>query len=298
MTGTNAARVGIVDSHVHVWDSQVLTYPWLNAVPHLPRKVLPAEVSTDFAAAAIFVEADAEPGQAIREARWVSSLDWPTLVGIVAAADLRARGLDEELDALFNDCALLVGVRHILQAEPVDSIADLSLTAGLRHLGAQGLTFDACVTHEQLGALAALLDSVDETRVVIDHVGKPPVDAGLASPEGQAWAHNIRRLSSREATFVKLSGLSVESRSAEAYAREAPAFLAYAAECFGVNRCMLGSDAPVSTQLGPGGSFSDWVTLVRRVIGEDDWSAVSRTTAESLLERYSNIECPCWTRTS
>ena len=48
-----------------------------------------------------------------------------------------------------------------------------------------------------------------------------------------------------------------------------------------MNRCMLGSDAPVSTQLGPGGSFSDWVTLVRRVIGEDDWSAVSRTTAES-----------------
>lgn len=281
MIRTNTARSGIVDSHVHVWDSRVLAYPWLEALPDLPRTVLPADLLTDIAAAAIFVEADAEPGQAVREALWVSSLEWPTLVGIVAAANLRARDLEKQLDALLTSCALLVGVRHILQAEPVDSIADQSLTAGLRHLGARGLTFDACVTHAQLDVLADLLDSVDETRVVIDHLGKPPVDAGLGSPEGQAWAHSIRRLSYREATFIKLSGLSVESRSAEAYAREAPEFLAFAADCFGVDRCMLGSDAPVSTQLGPGGSFSDWATQVNRVIGEDDWSAVSRTTAES-----------------
>jgi L-fuconolactonase len=250
--------------------------------------VLPADVIAEAVTAAIFIEAATEPAQALPEVRWVSQLDWPTLAGIVAGADLRSDGLANHLDTL-TDSDFVVGVRHLLQGESADSIADLSLTVGLRLLGERGLTFDACVTHGQLGALAVLLDSVAETRVVIDHLGKPPVDAGLESCEGQAWAHAIGRLSDRDTTFIKLSGLSVESRSAETYAREAPAFVAHALKCFGVNRCMVGSDAPVSTRLGSGGSFSDWLALVRGVVGDRDWTAASRGTATRFYLRGAEV---------
>lgn len=270
---------GLIDTHVHVWDPRVLTYAWLAGTP-LDRPMLPPEVDRADGATTgmIAVQADAATAQAVAEARWFAECAWPELVGIVAGADLTAPPdeIETQLSALMQ-IPRVVGVRHLLQDLPTEQFP--RFTTGLGALAARHLRFDACVRHGQLPALAGLLERVPEVTVVLDHLGKPPVDAGIASPAGRRWAAAITALAERPSTVVKVSGLTAESGDREAFDRHADGFIAHAVDAFGADRCVLGSDWPVSARLGVGGRFADWVARVRRVVGEDAWPLVAADTA-------------------
>jgi L-fuconolactonase len=273
---------GILDTHVHVWDPTRLDYPWLREVAALDRPMLPAavELADDGSGGAVFVEADRLPGQAVDEVRWVASLDWPQLRGIVAAAELRAADLRGHLDAL-AEAGPVVGIRHLLQGEDAERWRDdAALLRGLHAVAEQGWTFDACVRWEQLEALGELLGAVPELPVVIDHLGKPPLDAGPDSTAGRSWEAALRRLAARPGTVVKLSGLSAEAADPAAFERHADAFLARGLEIFGAERAMFGSDWPVSPLLGAAVPTAAWAARVERVtrgLGAD-WDAVAGRT--------------------
>jgi len=271
--------VTLLDAHVHVWDTSVLDYPWLAGVPALPRRALPADVDRAGGQTTrmIFVEADRAPDQGLAEAEWVDAADWPELAGIVAFADLTA---SPDLDALAA-VDRVVGVRYSLQDIPVEHWNVPALADGLRELARRGLTFDACVRHPQLPALVALLEQSPETRVVLDHLGKPPLDAGLDSDDGRAWHDALHRLAALPNAHVKLSGLAAETRDAAAYARHADAFIAAAVEAFGPDRAMIGSDWPVSARMGVGTTMSDWADRVRGAAAVDDegWAHIAEETA-------------------
>lgn len=287
MTAAEAAP-SIVDAHVHVWDPGRLPYPWLGGLPALDRPMLPEAADEDAGATggtvggAVFIEADARPDRALDEARWVAGLDWPRLRGIVAGADLRSGGLEPQLDALAG-IGRVVGVRHNLQDEDASRWqGDLALERGLRTVAARGLSFDACVRWGQLDALAELLERVPEAAVVVDHLGKPPIDAGLDSAAGAAWSAAMQRIAARPGTLVKLSGLPAEASAIAVLERSGDAFLARGLELFGAERAMVGSDWPVSRRLGAAVTASDWIERVRRVVDGlgCDWAAVAGRTAE------------------
>jgi len=270
---------GLIDAHVHVWDPSHHRYDWLDGL-EIHRPMLPADVDRADGATTgmVFVQAGAARADALAEARWVAGADWPELVAIVADADLLsdADALAEHLDAL---AALpkVVGVRDNLQNEPVETFT--ARADGLAELGRRGLTFDACIRHTQLPALIDLLAVAPGVTVVLDHLGKPPVDAGIDSPEGRAWSAGIGELASRPHTFAKLSGLTAESADADAFARNADAFITRVLEVFGAERTMLGSDWPVSATFGVGGPFADWVARVRALVTEADWPEVASGSA-------------------
>lgn len=262
---------GIVDAHAHVWDTSRLRYPWLAGLEVLDRPRLPADLdrADGRVTAAIFIQAGCAPEQSLAEARWVAGLgaEWPELAAIVAAADLLdPDALEAHLDAL-DALGGVVGIRHLLQGESPAVFSDPVLLESLRLLAARGLTFDACITHSQLDDLVGLLDRVPELDVVLDHLGKPPVDAGIDTEAGRTWAQGITRLAARPATTVKVSGLSAEASGTETFAANADAFIEHAVTAFGASRAMLGSDWPVSRYLGAGGTFADWIDRVHRVTG-------------------------------
>lgn len=267
----------LIDSHVHVWDPRRLPSPWL-AGTELDRPVLPPEVDRAGGRTTGMIFVEAAGSDPLDEARWVDESDWPELIAIVAGADLtlEASAVSDHLNAL---AALprVVGVRHLLQDTPVEDFP--SVAEGLRVLEAHGGRFDACIRHAQLPALIELLAVAPNLTVILDHLGKPPVDEGIGSTAGRAWARNIQSLADRPNTFVKLSGMTAESTDPAAFARHADGWIEHALAVFGPERAMIGSDWPVSATFGIGGAFEDWVDRVRRVVGDTDWPTVSAETA-------------------
>jgi predicted TIM-barrel fold metal-dependent hydrolase len=254
----------LIDSHVHVWDPSVNDYGWLSG--ELDRSYLP----DDYRAGAprttgvIFVEAAAD--DAVAEARWVDALVWPELLGIVAQAPLeRGRAVSDHLDRL-RESSRIVGIRRQLQDEPVAFFDDPGLLVGLRVLAATGLPFDACVRHEQLPALTALLAKVPDLEVVLDHLAKPPVALG----DDGAWARNLRALAALPQVRVKLSGIAPEGAADRPVREQAVSWLLTAADVFGPERCMIGSDWPVSAISPPRETAGEWLDHVTSDLGASD----------------------------
>lgn len=272
--------MGVIDAHVHVWDTQRFDYPWLAAIPALNAAMLPRDVDRagGRVTGMVFVQADCTPESSLDEARWVSGAEWPELVGIVAAANLHDEaGLPRHLDAL-TEIPGVVGIRHLLQGEPDSAFESAALRNSLGLLSSRGLSFDACVRHDQLPRLVSLLNGLPELRVVLDHLGKPPIDAGIDSDAGRAWAEAIDRLAALDSVTVKVSGLTGETQDATALDRNAGAFIRHAVESFGADRAMIGSDWPVSAMLGTGGTLETWIARVHDATGA---SATERTAIES-----------------
>ncbi|MBE1877434.1 amidohydrolase family protein [Myceligenerans pegani] len=270
----------VLDAHVHVWDPARLSYPWLAGAAGLDRRFVPADVDTADGAIRewVFVEADADLAAAADEVAWVSSLDWPGLRAIVAHADLRLRDLGARLRELTR-FPLVRGVRQSLQDAPESALTAPEFADGLREVGTQGLTFDACVRWQRLDRLADVVAGVPGTRIVVDHLGKPPVAAGLASPDGARWRAAIDRLAELPHVWVKLSGLAPEAPSAEVLRASGPAFVRYALDAFGPGRSMFGGDWPVSGLPGAGVPVATSLELVRTTVGETAWADVSGGTA-------------------
>ncbi|TRY18243.1 amidohydrolase family protein [Tessaracoccus rhinocerotis] len=274
----------IVDAHLHVWDTALLRYPWLDDEPTLGRPFLPGDVEPDVVDKQVFVQADCADGLA--EARWVQSLapGWPQLHGLVAHAPVDEPGLGEVLDEL-EESPLLVGVRRLLQDEPVELVESAELVAGLRALAGRGLPFDACIRHHQLPALVRTARAVPEVTIVLDHLGKPPVTAGFGSAVAQEWVGNLGELSGAPNVFAKLSGLAPESDPNRPLAEQVDPFLDAALEAFGPGRLLAGSDFPVSAATGHALGYGEWFDLVAQRLSAAEREQVLGGTALAVYRR-------------
>jgi L-fuconolactonase len=236
----------LLDAHLHFWDPAARHHDWLAAHPSLHRRFGPEDLDTGAheLTGAVFVQADCRDGEALDEIRWVAGLarDHPLIRGIVAYAPVhRGRRAWRDLAAVAA-YPLVVGVRWLLQGRAADEITGTALTCGLRLLAEWGLTFDLCATHDQLPAVASLVEACPQTSFVLDHLGKPPVVSGKLDP----WRDDVARIASFPNAACKLSGLATEAAPGWSAADVRP-YLEHALEVFGPQRCMIASDWPVAS---------------------------------------------------
>ena len=253
----------IIDSHLHLWDPGKLTYPWLFSP--LDRAFLPADFRAASAGveieAMVFLECDAALDQALAEAQQV--LLWaqeePRIAAMVCNAPL------ETGDAARADLERLVdlekvrGVRRIYQDQPDPAYClQPDFVAGVRALSDFGLSFDLCLKHPQLQATIGLVDACPNVPMVVDHIAKPAIAAGLMRP----WADQMRDLARRENVVCKLSGVATEATADWTPAMLRP-YMDVALEAFGPSRIMFGGDWPVSTLRL---TYPAWVAIVDDLI--------------------------------
>ncbi|MGH3436201.1 MAG: amidohydrolase family protein [Sciscionella sp.] len=247
----------IVDAHQHIWDRDAADYPWLSgAAPELARSHAMSEVRDARAAcgieATVLVQAannreDTQTMLAAAEApvagiagvvAWVA-LDTPD-----AAIAVRACAADPRV----------VGVRHLVHDEPdPDWLLRPDVLRGLALLADTGLAFDLPAAYPRhLPHLPAMLRAAPGLRVVIDHLGKPPIAAAHAGFPG--WARALREAAALPGVHAKISGLATEA-APDATVDELRPWVEHAVEVFGPARLMLGSDWPVSAQVAPFGAI-------------------------------------------
>ncbi len=270
----------VVDSHVHVWDPAVLDYAWLADAPGLNRPFLPGDLphTPPNTRAAVFVQADCRDDQALKEVDWVSGLrtDWPQLAGIVAFAPIsKGDAVEQDLGQLLER-PLVRGVRQLFQDRDESFMLHPDTLAGARQVAGAGLAFDACIRSGQLAALAEFARRVPGLAIVLDHMGKPPI----ASRESTAWRSGMQELARCGNVVVKISGAGAGADPNRPLAPQALPFIQETLDLFGAERCMIGSDFPVSLTIPA--AYLDWITTVEQVMAgasEDECRKVAQETA-------------------
>src|SRR6476660_9471284 len=121
----SAERPPCVDAHQHFWRYDAAEYGWIDAgMAALRRDFLPADLRVEMDAIGIDACVAVQVRQTLEETRWLLTLgdQHPFIAGVVGWVDLRSGDLDEQIESVKH--SKLVGVRHIVQAEPDDFLFD------------------------------------------------------------------------------------------------------------------------------------------------------------------------------
>ena len=239
----------IVDTHVHLWDPEYLSYPWLEEVPALNRSFLLPDYRTAYGTldieAMVFLECDVHPDDGLKETEWVTVLaaDEPRIKGIVAGAPLENGESARPVIEVLADNPLVKGVRRLIQSESIEFCVQPDFVKGVQILEEFGLSFDLCIYHPQLANTIELVKQCPNVQFILDHIGKPDIENQLFDP----WKREIQTLAELPNTFCKISGMVTEASHENWTPADLKPYIEHVIECFGFDRVIYGSDWPVST---------------------------------------------------
>ncbi len=247
----------VVDAHQHFWTYGTYQTSWMEVPPYagdpsfrpLRRSFGPDDLMPELKAAGVHrtvtIEASddlAENAMLLANAR---AHDW--IAGVVGWAPLTDPiELERTIDVQTDEPAL-VGIRHLINVEPdPDWILRPDVLNGLRVLAARRLTFDYVgILPRHLQHVPVIAQRVPDLKIVIDHLGKPPIATGEFEP----WSSLLANAARMPNVFAKLSGLDAGSADDWTAADIAP-YIDRALELFGPQRLMFGSDWPVANLRG------------------------------------------------
>jgi L-fucono-1,5-lactonase len=222
----------IVDAHQHFWDPASADYPWMtDDVAPLRRRFGPEHLEPLLrehgVAGTIVVQARAS----LDETRELLELAQatPFVLGVVGWLDLTS-DVPAQLASLHGP---LVGVRHQVHDEqdPGWLLRD-DVQRGIAGVGEAGLVYDLLVRARELPAALETVRRHPEVRFVLDHAAKRP-------REDREWRAGVSALAEQPNVTCKLSGLFTE--------QDPVGTAELALDWFGAERCLWGSDWPVST---------------------------------------------------
>lgn len=262
----------VIDAHQHFWTYGTYQTSWMEAPPYagdpafgpLRRSFQPEDLVPELQAAGVdyTVAVEAADGPAETDALLAVAHDNAWIAGVVGWAPLAdPRGLDRALERGADQPAL-VGVRHLVNVEPdPDWIIRPEVLNGLRRLASQGLAFDYVgITDRHLRHVPLIARQIPDLRIVIDHLGKPPITSG----DLDHWSTLLAAAAEMPNVFAKISGLDAGVGDAWNAATIAPA-VERALEAFGPPRLMFGSDWPVANLRG--GYARVWLETNRALAG-------------------------------
>lgn len=258
-----------IDSHQHFWRYEAREYGWIDAtLAGLRRDFLPDEAAREMAAAGFDGGIAVQARQTLEETRFLLALAdaHPSVLGVIGWVDLQSPAVEIDLEAVAGHPKLL-GVRHIVQSEPDDFLSRPAFNRGVACLASRGLSYDVLVYERQLPAMIEFVMRFPEQRFILDHLGKPDVRYGRFD----AWARQMRTLAGRPNVSCKLSGLVTEADWRSWNSKGLRPYIETAAEYFGPDRLMIGSDWPVCTVAG---TYGDTMAVVLDATA--DWPVFAR----------------------
>ena len=257
--------IPFVDAHVHLWDLERISYPWLSppfsddgpngSVEPIAKTYLLDDYLADAEGwdvrGIVHVDAGADASAALAETEWLQGIaderGMPNAIVAFAALD------DPNADALLAAHARhrqVRGIRHIVNwhADPRrtysarDVTQDEAWQRGYALLAKHGLSFDLQAYPGQFPALARLIERHPEVQVVINHTG-------MAVPgDWEEWRAGMKALAALPNVATKLSGMGFTHRPWSI--DQARPYVLEAIELFGADRAMFASDFPTDKLFG------------------------------------------------
>jgi L-fuconolactonase len=272
----------IIDAHLHVWDLDRARYPWLTpAIGSLHRSIgfdeiapLLRERGID---GAVLVQASDEAADTA--VMLAAAAAHPEIVGVVAWSPLDdPERLRADLERFAGD-PLVVGLRNLVHEHPPEWLDRPEVEGGFAVLAAAGLPLDfPTADPAALAALPGIGARHPELRLVVDHLGKPPI--GGDADDRAAWRRLLAECARNPLTVAKVSGLYAARGPLDAWTVDAVRpFVEDALALFGADRLMYGGDWPIADLAG--GYPRTWAALTEILGGlpQADQDAVFGGTA-------------------
>jgi L-fuconolactonase len=272
----------MIDAHQHIWDRSRSPYAWLDSdgVEAIRRDIGLGEGLAHLDAAGIdgTILVQADDTAADTELMLEAATD-PRVVGVVGWVPLDRP--DEAERLLAAKPPLLVGIRNLIHdlPDPDWALGD-SVDAGLTLLEQAGLPLDVpAVLPRHLEVVGMIADRHPELKIIIDHLGKPPIGSGDREP----WWSLIGDVSRRANVWAKLSGLYAAGDDPAAWSSEdLQPYVDRALEVFGTDRLIYGGDWPVAII---GGDYErTWAGITACIAG------LNETERAAILGRNA-IDC-------
>ncbi|MEU4052482.1 amidohydrolase family protein [Streptomyces olivaceus] len=244
----------VVDAHLHVWDPGRAAYDWLGpAMAPLDRAMRfrdarPLLRAAGVAAAVLVQAADSD---ADTDHMLATAATNPEAAGVVVWLPLDDPDRAAARLAVLRRDPHVVGVRALIheRSDP-DWILRPDVGEGLALLAGAGLTFDYVTSSPAaLRHVPELAARHPDLRLVVDHLGKPPVGG---TPEDRAeWRRLLTAAARRPGVHAKLSGLYATTGALDTWTTDqVRPFVEDALEVLGPERVMYGGDWPISVLAG------------------------------------------------
>lgn len=250
----------IIDAHQHFWDPARARYDWLSpALAPINRRIgfdelAPILESTGVDGTILVQAADnAEDSDCMFE----HAAAHPEIVGVVAWLPLDRPAAAAERLAALRLRPGFVGVRNLIHDRPdPDWLLRPDVLEGLGVLAAADVPFDLVTSlPRHLSHVPALSERHPGLRIVVDHLGKPPIGA-----DGAQWRALLARAAANPRVYAKVSGLYPASGDPTGWdAGTLRPIVDHALEVFGPDRLMYGGDWPISVRYG--GYHKVWAAL-------------------------------------
>jgi L-fuconolactonase len=263
----------IIDAHQHLWHPGDRTYPWMSGVDRLDRPYLVEDLRSAMAGTGVASTVLVQALSSDEETDWLLELarDSPEIGAVVGWVDLQGPAVDDRVRDLVETSGKFRGVRHQLHDEAdADWLTRPQVLNGLESVGRAGLTFDLLIGRAQAAAALTAATVLADVTFVLDHSGNP-----FEGDRG-AWRKDLSALAARPNVFCKLSALVRANPADAVLLRET---IETVVDAFGPERCMYGSDWPVSLLAAAYGDVLAAVQEATAWLSETEREAIFAGTA-------------------
>ena len=280
----------IIDSHQHFWHYNAERDGWItDEMAILRRDFLPEELIEQMRASGINRCIAVQADQSEAETLFLLQLaeKHPEIAGVVGWINLAADNAPERIE-YFSQFEKLLGLRHIIQAEPDDRfMLRQDFQSGIEALAKHGLTYDILIYARHLPVAIEFVRRFPNQKFVLDHLAKP----SIKSKEIEPWARNIRALAANPNVYCKLSGMATEADWRHWSEEDLRPYLDVAFEAFGADRLIYGSDWPVCLLAANYGRVKEVIENYIRDLSEGEKEKIFGLNAI----RFYGVKTAAWT---
>lgn len=245
----------LVDTHIHIWDLEKVSYPWLKGNTTILNRTYAIEELADLhkeqgVGAGILVQASNNYEDTDLMLSVTAETDW--LQGVVGWLPLLDPKATAEGIEKYKSNPYFKGIRHLIHDEPdAQWLLQPNVQESLKLVAEAGLTYDIVgVNNQHLECAIKTASAIPNLKLVIDHLNQPPIGTPKAY---KAWQDLIKVYAALPNAYAKISGLGLTAKSngfEKWHSLNIEEPIEFVLQTFGSERCMFGSDWPVALLAG------------------------------------------------
>jgi L-fuconolactonase len=276
-----------IDAHLHFWrpDCGFDNRPIADNAAYR-RDFMPDDVRPAMTAAGIDAAVLVQSAPQVEETAWnvdlARGIDW--IAGITGWVDLDAEAVD--CDAL---CRMpkIVGVRAQLRRIADDAfVSRPRVIANMRRVLEAGLSLTLLIEHRHYTLVTGVVDRLGPGPVIVNHLA-----LAFADVPRDEWRTTMRRLASRDATYLQLSGVPFLYGPSWRDNADAETLMDEALDIFGPGRLLFASDWPMMVRFT---DYRQWVEAVESLLAKHNHSTaeIDAVFGGNARAAHSRLELP------